>query len=537
MASIGNSTLTRRQFARLATSALTAGALSAIAPLTISAAPQAAHASQEGTTLIYAIAGDPGSSVNFVTTSDRYGLMTLKAVFSPLLTMLPDGTVNYLLAESYEVSSDNLTYTVHLREGARWHDGTPVTADDVVFTFETIRDTPTANGSSNLNFGAQGQVNIEAIDDQTVVFTFPFLNPAGLESAIAGKFVAPRHVYEGVTNWENNDVNTHPVGSSPYTLAEYLPGQYLKFSANEDYVLGAPDIETIIYQIITNETTGQLAIQAGEVDAWIGTPAQIEQLDLQAGVLTVTPYSEGRVAYLDFNAARVTNENIRRAFFLSLDKRAIAQAALLDETYYELVYSFLPPVNSFYTDNLERYERDIDTARALLEQEGQPAPHFTCAYSSGDTLQATAALMIQEQAAEAGFNLELVGLDATALTNAMKDSASPYDLYFGGYIMGVDPSTYDTIFKSDATWNYIHYDQAEYPTIDELFNQGAIETDPERRRQIYNDLQAAIANTATFYPLYSNQRLLVTTAKVGGIEEAQLVPIYTFEDLSKLTVA
>ena len=88
-------------------------------------------------TFTYAIAGDPGANVNVITTSDRFGLMTIKMIYSPLYMYNADG-INYFLAKSVEPSEDKLTYTVHLRDDVKWSDGEKFTADDVVFTFDAM---------------------------------------------------------------------------------------------------------------------------------------------------------------------------------------------------------------------------------------------------------------------------------------------------------------------------------------------------------------------------------------------------------------
>lgn len=522
--SILNKQLSRRGF-------VAAGAtVSAAAILAQLGMPAPAKAASD--TFIYAIAGDPSVSPNPVTTSDRFGLMTLKLVYSPLWDVTNDG-VKYFLAESYDVSDDGLTCTVHLRQDVTWNDGEPFTADDVVFSYETMRDTETANGYSDLNYGDDGKVEIAKVDDYTVTFTFPFFNPAGVESLAGEKYIMPKHLYEGVTDFENNDVNGQGVGTGPYKLNEYQIGQYLSFSANESYFDGTPNIPNIVFQIVTNENTGMTAIQTGQVNAWIGTPAQIEQLNPEANNLTVTPYTENRVSYFCFNARRVTDENLRKALFYSLDKKAIADAALLSDEYYALCYTFLPPQNSWVNEDVEKYDRDVEKAKQLLSDAGISNPTLKFAYSSDDSLQTTAAVMVQEQAAEAGITVELYGMDATAEYQAMKDPDNEYDLYYGGYIMGIDPDKYSSLFLSDGAYNYMHYDE---PEIDDLFAQGRQEADESARREIYNELQAKIADLAVFYPVYSNMRLLVTTANVAGMEDAGLVPIYTFEDISKLSM-
>ena len=496
--------------------------------------PAAETTSGNGKTFIYAIAGEPSVSPNPITTSDRYGLMTLKLIFSPLFQYNADG-INYFLAESYDESDDHLTYTIHLRDDATFINGDPVTADDCIFSLETMRDTDGANQQSYLNYGDQGKVEFEEIDEHTFTATFPFLNAGAIEM-LGGSMIMPRSVYGEVTDFENDDTVDHPVGSGPYKLVEYLPGQYLSFEANPDYYLGAPNIDNVVFQIITNENTGMTAIQAGEVNAWIGTANQIQQMNIEGNNLTVTPYSEGRVAYMCFNCANVPDENVRKAVLYSFDKTAIADAACLSSDYYELPWSFLPPENQYAAteDEVETYAQDVEKAKSLLEEAGVSNLELTLAYSGSDTLQQAAAVMMQEQAAAAGITLNLQAVDANALATAMYEADNGYDMYFGGYIMGIDPDTYSPLFKTDGSANYMHYTADEYGEIDDLFDQGRAETDTDARREIYVELQKTLQDTGAFYPLYSNMRLLVTTNNVTNIEEAGLVPVYTFEDLSKL---
>ncbi len=490
----------------------------------------------DGTTFTYAIAGDPGSNVNPVTTNDRFGLMTLKLLYSPLFAVRAEG-IKYFLAESYDVSDDKLTLTVHLRQDVKWSDGEPFTADDVVFTYETIESVETADAYASLNYGDEGKVEVAKVDDSTVTFTFPAIDAAAAETLQGpdGVYIFPKHAYEGVTDWENNDVNANPVGTGPYTIAAYQPGSYVQFVANPDYFKGTPQVDNVVYQIIENENTGMQAIQTGEVDAWIGTAAQVEQMDIEGNGLTVTAYSEGRVAYIVFNVNRVPDENVRKALFYALDKKTISDAAVLSSDFYDLEYTFLPTNSEFYNpDAVEKYDRDVEKAKQLLADAGNPNPTFTLAYSGSDSLQTNASLIIQEQAAEAGITIELSGMDSTALSNEQKDPDSKFDITFGGYIMGVDPTSYKQLFVSGSSGNYAHISN---PEVDDLFDQGRIETDNDKRHEIFDQLQAAIQDQATHYQLYSNKRLLVTGKRVSGFEDAQLIPIYTFEEIDKLKIS
>ncbi len=491
---------------------------------------EAAKPSEGGeSTFTYAIAGDPGANVNVITTSDRFGLMTLKMIYSPLYMYNADG-INYFLAKSIDTSDDNLSYTMHLRDDVKWSDGEKFTADDVVFTFEAMEKEENAGWAYSQLVYPEGAVKIEKVDDYTVKLTMPFVNSAAVEM-FSQIFIMPKHVYENVTNFENNDVNTKPVGTGPYVMSEYSAGSYVKFTKNENYFLGAPSIDNIVYRIIENENTAMTAIQSGEVDAWIGTPAQVAQMDLDSANLTVYPYQEGRVGYMMINAARVQNEDLRKAILYALDKKAIADAALLSSDYYDLPWSFMPPNSKFFTEDVEKYEQNLDKSKEYLAASGVQKPELNLAYSGSDSLQSTSALLVQEQLEKAGFKVTLSGIDSKALSQQMKDKNNTYDMYFGGYIMGIDPDTFSSLFESGGGFNYMHYDK---PEINELFAQGRKETDETKRKEIYTNIQKKIQDTACFYPLYSNKRLLVVSKNVSGIEDAKLVPVYTFEDTSKL---
>ena len=358
----------------------------------------------------------------------------------------------------------------------------------------------------------------------------PVVNAAA-EEMISQIFIMPKHVYENVTSFENNEVNSKPVGTGPYVMSEYSAGSYVKFTKNENYFLGAPAIDNIVYRIIENENTAKTAIQSGEVDAWIGTPTQVEQMDLKSNNLTVHPYQEGRVGYLMMNSKRMTDENLRKAVLYAIDKKAIADAIFLDAANYDLPWSFMPPNSEFFTEDVEKYGQDLEKSKEFLAASGNKAPELTLAYSATDSIQSTTAILVQEQLQKVGIKVNLTGVDSTALSQQMKKEDNAYDMYFGGYIMGIDPDTFTSLFESGSGFNYMHYN---YPEIDELFSQGRKETDKAKRKEIYTKLQQKIQDTACFYPLYSNKRLLVVSDRVTGIEDAKLVPVYTFEDTSKL---
>lgn len=488
-------------------------------------------ASAGGSTFTYAISGDPGANVNVITTGDRFGLMTIKMVYSPLCMYNADG-INWFLAESVDTSDDNMTYTFHLRDDVVWSDGEPFNADDVVFTYEAMEDPNNAGWAYSQLVYDQGATKIEKIDDYTVAFTLPFASAGSLEM-LCNIFIMPEHLYKDVTDFENNDINTKPVGTGPYVMAEYSPGSHVKFEANDTYFLGRPDIDTFVFQIVGNSNTAMMAIQSGEIDAWVATPAEVAQMDLEGNNLTTYAYSEGRVAYMAINVKQIPDEKVRKAIFYALNTKDINDAVYLSEDNYLTPTSFLPPISQFYTENVETYETDVDKAKELLKEAGAEGLKVTLTYSGSDSAQTTQATLIQQQLAQAGITCELNGMDSTAMIAQLDEPDNDIQMFLNGYIMGIDPDTFYPLFAVDGVYNRSRH---EYAELDELFKRGRETMDADERFAIYEELQQVLQEKAFFYPLASNNRLLVVNKRVGGVDEAGLVPVYTFEDTSKLTL-
>lgn len=486
----------------------------------------------DGSTFTYAIGGDPGANVNVITTSDRFGLMTIKMIYSPLCMYNADG-IEWFLAESVDTSDDNTEYTFHLRKDVVWSDGEAFNADDVVFTYEAMEDPNNAGWAYAQLVYEQGATKIEKVDDYTVKFTLPFASAASLEM-LCNIFIMPEHVYKDVTDFENNEFNTKPVGTGPYVMTEYSAGSYVKFEANENYMFGAPDIDTFVYRIVENSNTAMMAIQSGEVDAWVATPAEVNQMDLEGNNLETYIYSEGRVGYMAINAKQIPDQKVRQAIFYALNKEDINNAVYLSEENYLVPTSFMPPISQFYTENVETYETNIDKAKELLKEAGAEGVTVELSFNGSDSAQSTQAALIQQQLAQAGINCELNGMDSAAMFEQLEDPDTTIQMFLNGYIMGIDPDTYTSLFESEGGYNYMHYD---FPEIDELFKKGRETSDQDERFAIYEELQQVLQDKACFYPLVSNSRILVVNKRVGGVEEAGLVPVYTFEDTSKLTIS
>ncbi|WP_218010605.1 ABC transporter substrate-binding protein [Neobacillus soli] len=483
-------------------------------------------------TFIYGIDGDPGNAVNVITTGDRYGLMEIKALYSPLYMYNGKDDVKYFLAESMTPSSDFLTYTAKLRKDVKWHDGQSFTADDVVFTYnEMLKEENGGWAQSQLIFNNK-PVKVEKVDDYTVKFTLPEVSIGAFE-ALGNIFIMPKHIYEGETNIANSPKNATPVGTGPYKFKEYKAGESVTFEKNDDYFLGAPKISKVVYRIIMDANTATLALQKGEVNAFAIQPSETSKFKDSKNV-TLEPYDEGRVGYLAFNLSSkpVQTKEVRQAVAYAMNRDEINTASYISKEFAEPAYSFLPRKATYYTENVEKHNFDTKKSKELLANAGVKNLKLKLAFTANNPIQQKQAAVIQQNLQAAGITVDLVGMDATALSQKLQSVQTDFDMYLSGYIMGIDPDTFNSLFVTKGNANYMHYSNTK---VDELFNQGRVEKDDVKRQAIYEEIQKLIIEDAAFYPLVENKRILAIDSRIKGIDEAGLVPVYTFEDMSKLS--
>ncbi len=489
-----------------------------------------AVADKANDTLIYGIEGDPGNDINTITTSGRFDLMTERLLYSNLYNYYGPDDITYNLATAIDVSDDKMTYTAKLREGVKWSDGQPFTADDVVFTYSKIIEFDYANGHDAFVYDGK-PVEVTKLDDLTVQFKLPVMAAGFLESLSAEHYIMPKHIYEGDATLDNNPKNQTPVGTGPFTLAEYKAGQYVKFKANPNYYGGTPKIGTVIFQIVSDMSSAQMALKKGEINMLVIPNAAAA--DYEGTNVTINAYPEDRVGYLSFNmgSPRVADVNLRKAAFFSLSRDDMNVGAYLSKDFYTDATSFLPYKAAFYTtEGVESYAQNVDTAKEYMAKVAS-AETLRLAYTANNVQQETQAMVIQQNLKTIGVNCELMAMDSTALYDKLEKGTDEFEMFLGGYIMGVDPNNYASLFVTGSASNYSHMSD---PELDELFRQGSVETDDTKRAEIYKKAQQKLADDAIFYPIVTNSRLLAVTNDVDGVADARLVPIYTFEDMSKL---
>ena len=467
-------------------------------------------------TFTYSMFSDLGTTLNYFTADSREAMTFVKLVDTPLFSMLPDGSLNFYMAESFE-TEDGVTYTCKLNPNAKWSDGEVLDADDVIFTFEQYAATMDVEG------GVFQTAKYNKVDDTTVEFVLAEPS-ATFPEDVSAVYLLPQHVFEGKDSFDYDLTSDTVVGCGAYMFDSYENGAYIKAVTNPNYALEAAKIPNVVFRVIEDDNVAIAALQNGEIDAWVGLATLLDGLE----DFTITPYSEGRVAYVRLNRVsdNMQDADYRKGVLKALNKEEILTAAYGSLDYASPSYSFLPKTNSNYTEDLEKFEQDLEASKELV---AGGATALKLCYVD-EPAQSAQAQVIQAQLKEVGIEVELCGLEQGAYMETAYDCEDKtYDMYLGGYIMTIDPAGYAGMF---TTGNMINYANKE---IDDLFAASKVETDPEKRAEMFVELQQLVAEEALFYPFGTNLRIFVTNPALKGMEEdAKFVPIYTFDDYAKL---
>lgn len=479
--------------------------------------------------IIIGVAGEP-SVLNPNYASDRVTLTMQQALYAPLFWEI-DGKP--ALADSLAVSDDSLEYTVKLKDKLTWHDGKPLTADDVVFTVESTLDEK-QHSPNRSKFVFDGKpLTVEALNQTTVKFTLPTVAPAFTET-LNTFYPIPEHIFAGVDNIEKSDKNKKPVGSGAFAFVEYKTGEYVSLKRFDNYFDGKAKLAKLTFRITKDQNAANLALQNGEINLKAIQPADRDSIELASDVEIIT-YPENRLSYIAFNQNQTAlkSKELRQALSYALDRKSLINSAYGSADYAKPASSFLTENTKYFTDKVETYDNDIKKARALVAQSGyEEGTKLTVYYSKNSKSQESMALYIQEQYKKIGVTLELKPTDPNALSTITLDRDNKdYSLALNGYIMGNDPDAYTSLFLSDSPYNYSNNHDK---TLDELFTKGAVTSDDKARQAIYEDVQSNIANNAVIYPISYDNAVLALDKSFKGVEAATPQPVSMFKDFSKL---
>lgn len=444
--------------------------------------------SSDGQTLVYA--SSDYTRIN--PAMDEHGEINI-LLFNGLTAHDGDNNVVPGLAKSWDYDDATYTYTFHMEEDARWHDGEPVTADDVKFTIEAIMDP--ANESENApNYEDVEEITV--IDEHTISFRLSAPNVAFLDYMTMA--VLPKHLLEG-EDMQTCDYFRSPIGTGPYKLASWDEGQAITLVKNEDYFKDEAKIDTIVFKIVEDDNAKALQMESHELDLAQLAPKDAVNFQDREGY-TVYDMTTSDYRGIMFNFANeywTTNKDIIPAICYGIDKQAIVDSVILGDG----IVAYGPLQRNVYNyDGAEHYDYNPEKAKEILEAAGAEMNEDGYYYRDGEKLGFVISVGAGDQvrvdiAQAAAQQLKEIGLDVTVDIPTVVDWGGQMAYLIGwGSPFDADDHTYK-VFGTDKGANYSSYSNE---LVDQYLTEARESEDPEVRAEAYKNFQIALAKDPAY---------------------------------------
>jgi peptide/nickel transport system substrate-binding protein len=477
------------------------------------------------------------NNFNPINTDSSYGGYPIGMMFDSLATMNDKAEFVGRLAEKWDISPDFTTYTFHLNPKAKWHDGKPVTAKDVLFTVNTIanKDTVTNRGTfvaqikgTDANGKATGATveGIKAVDDQTVAVTTkaPMDPLSVLEKFGTAVPILPEHILGSVPvkEWDKNPFFMEPkVGSGPFKFGKYAQGQYVQLVRNDDYYLGKPKLENIYIRIM-QATSAVAALQSGEIDMTAGTGigevpiADWDKVQKLQNVEAVSFPSKG-YQYMDFNHTRpyFKDPKVRQAFVYGINRKLIVDNLLKGNG--QIIEGPYTSLYKYQDKTLKIRDYDANKAKQLLTEAGWDfSRELSLLVPLGNKVREQSADIITANLQQIGVKVKVQTMDFPTLQ--ARRGKQDYDLSLVGWSDVLDPDVSSQV-RTDAVYNNGKYSN---PKADELLDKGVLTAEFTARKQVYDELQKLLYDDPNFVYLYSPNTLAAVSKRMVNVKQSAL---------------
>jgi peptide/nickel transport system substrate-binding protein len=450
-------------------------------------------------------------------------------VYDPLVWKDNEGKYHPGLATSWEISPDGLTYTFKLRDGVKFHDGTPFTAEAVKINFDRVIDPATKAKGARSAIGPYRSTEVVDRSTAKVTLSEPFAPFLDSLSQPGLAIISP----EAIKKY-GADLGQHPVGTGPFKFVEWIAKDHIALARNEEYAW-APEImkhqgpaylESIQFKFILENAARMATLETGETNVVESVTAQdLPRLEKNAQVKFVRAPWGGMVLNAMLNVKKFPTDDlqIRRAMLYAHDQDTIVST--LFKGIHTPARGPLPPTQWGYDKSGEEYRFDLAKAKKILDDAGWKSGPDGIRSKGGKPLKALmitqpgtkmegAAEMIQAQQRDAGILVEI----------SDRDRAAGYAAYSVGehnlapiFLSGSDPHILSTAFHSKNIgpgFNRAHFANAE---LDRALDEGAATTDPEKRLGLYAKVQKLLMDQAVILPIYNQVAVYALRSNVEDV--------------------
>ncbi len=459
--------------------------------------------------------------------AEAYTLFEL--VYDTMFDLQFDGSFKPELAETYSASEDGKVWTFNIRQGIMWHDGQPLTANDIAFTYGLYQND---ENFSYMNSYTTYFESVEATDDQTLVITLTEAIP-NIEAQLIAMYVLPEHIFkDAAVEFENAEM----IGSGSFKMLEYKQGEFSRLGKNADYWNGAPKVDEVIIQTFSSQDILVQAIKTGQVDMITEMPKTSivglrndPNVQLAIGA-PLSPYVSDIIINLAQKEACPTDgvcsghpalldKNVRLALAHATDKQQIIDVVLLG---LGIPGTTLLPdgLGAWYNSSIADYPYDIEAANKLLDDAGykdsdgdgvrempdgtQPLT-FRMNWPSDSVDAPRTAELLSDMWGQIGVSLELQALDADALTSICCP-AFDYDIILWGWYSDPDPNYLLSVMTTNEIETGLNETGYSNPEFDALYDTQATTLDRDKRKElVWQMQQIAFDDVVYIIPHYSQE--------------------------------
>ena len=458
----------------------------------------------------------------------------LYLIFSPLVNVEEDGTISSNLAESWLVNDTQTAVTVTLKSGLTWHDGTPLTSDDVLFTLSQIRkipDCPYAQTVANIQ-------DAQKIDSTT----FKIIYRQSFSGLLATLFfpVIPQHIYDV----ENSSALTiTPIGSGPYQYESATSLESITLKANPNYFNGKPSIEKVQVNFIPDEESSLYAFKQGLIDVVYTDETEWgKYTNHTANTAYEMVSSNYEFIGLNMNKTIFQNASVRSALVYGINREDIIRLYYLDHAV--VTDSPISPVSYLKDKTLETKSYDKETAKYLLLQEGYEfdeqaglmmkngnAFSFKLLVNEESRERVKIAEELKKMYQEIGVEMKLEEVDKVTYLNRILNK--DYDAFLGAYQLSY---ALDLSFALHSASILSGENSTSYQDqkMDELLQQAFVATG-EAAPAAYSELEQYFEEVNPYVSLFFKKSVLITKNNIGG--EIHPTPLNIFANIEKWTIA
>jgi len=486
-------------------------------------------------TFVAGLASAPGGVFLPYFFENGYDENALSPIFASLVVLDAEGKPKADLAEKWEISSDNLVYTYHLKKDLKFSNGTPVTADDVAFTLTLLAD-PAYAGYADISTyfikgvddykkgNADSVSGIKVINPLTIEITTEKVNAQNLLN-LGNRVISKEYYGKGYKKGQLDylkDLYPAPMGAGPYKFSKYVPGQEIDYVANENYYGGKPSVENLVFKVSSPDTALQL-FQTGETDT-VGVPLTDDNLQALKGLgfADIQISTVNNFGYVQFNNEKPTLKEtaVRQALYYGLDRQKLVDIQY--QGHAQVANVFNSPLSWAYTeDGITKYDFNPEKAKKLLDDAGWKAGSDGIREKDGVKLKLNYLTrkgddvfisIAKENYKDLGvdFTTEMLDFD----TEVAKVNKGDYDLAAFSTSLLTDPN--DAVLEYSSTYpqSNLHYSN---PKVDKLIKDGISTTDLEQRKTIYKELYKELTNDPPVLLTVYKQSLSATNARIPDL--------------------